>query len=145
MTRNELIALGVGVAAIAVALTVDIPGGTKDQAGERVVEPSKVGLLPNNGKGYVVKVVIADGGVELRRAAAPGCMRRPVGAAVDTCMVVEGGKGVDRGAMNRFPADASVGAGCEPVACSVVAGEDPDISDDARVQEYRSTKDAGRK
>lgn len=145
MTRGELITAGIGlsIAAAVVIAAVDVPGDTKDRGSERIVEASKVGLLPDGGKAYVVKVALNDGGVEVRKISAPDCVRRPKGAQVDACLAVEGGKPVDRGELNRFPADASVGVGCEPVACSITLGEDPDVSDDARLQEYKDKK--GRK
>lgn len=146
MTRGELVTAGIGlsIAAAVVIATIDVPSDTKDRSTERIVEPSKVGLLPDGGKAYVVKVALSDGGVETRKISAPDCVRRPKGAQVDSCLVLEGGKPVDRGELNRFPADAAVGVGCEPVACSITLGEDPDVSDDARLQEYRAKKDGGR-
>ena len=146
MTRDQIAAVGVGLAGLAAlaVLSIDVPGDTKDPGSERVVEASKVGVLPDGGKAYVVKVALTDGGIEMRKISAPDCVRRPKGAAVDTCLALVGGKGVDRGELNRFPADASVGGGCEPVACSITLGEDPEISDDARVQDYKSRKDGGK-
>jgi hypothetical protein len=43
----------------------------------------------------------------------------------------------DFGTLNRFPADEAVGASCEPVACSIVLGEDADEPDIEKVKRGR--------
>ena len=61
--------------------------------------------------------VALDAGVPL------GCLRRPAGAI---CNRVDGG---NPGNWNRYPAEELTGPGCEAVACTVMAGDDPDPED----------------
>jgi hypothetical protein len=54
-------------------------------------------------------------------------VRRPAGALANDCRRrTEDGGARDFGDLNRFPASESVGGGCQPVACSVVFGENAD-------------------
>lgn len=110
-----------------------------DTQRETALEPSKLAAFPDGGLAYAVEARVADGGVELRRVP-PGCVRRPLAARPDTCLrLLPDEKGVpvptDFGALNRFPASEAVGAGCQPVACSVYAGEDADADEAQRVRD----------
>lgn len=129
------VALG-GVIATAVVIVVDEKGS---EAGDVVIEPSKLALLPDGGKGYVERVKQIDGGIALRVKASGGCVRRPVGNK--SCL--KGGR--DPGELNRFPAADVTGTGCEPVACSIVFGENPDLAEDDVVRDAKNErKDAGK-
>lgn len=110
-----------------------------DEAREKALEPSKLAAFPDGGLAYAVEARVADGGVELRRVP-PGCVRRPTGAKPVECLrLLPDEKGVptptDFGELNRFPSLEAVGVGCQPVACSVYAGEDADAEESARVLE----------
>lgn len=93
----------------------------------RVVGLTRHVEYEDGGGAYVVEVETEDGGREEREAPSPGCVRRPVAAPVEACLrrLPDGGAH-DFGALNRFPEADAVGTGCQPVACSVVAGEDAD-------------------
>lgn len=112
-----------------------------DEQREKALEPSKLAVLEDGGLAYAVDARIADGGVELRRVS-PGCVRRPVGVRPTDCQRATfdlGGKPVvvDPGELNRFPVAEAVGARCQPVACSVYAGEDADADETGRVRERK--------
>lgn len=134
--RNALIAAALALAGVGVYVTT-----TGDSAaGEPVVV---VHVLPSRSR------PAEDGGVEVfrrvivttetpgspmptqtieDRVIAPDCVRRPASVDVSACRRVvpepDGGFSViDAPPKYRFAADASVGDGCEPVACSVLAGE----------------------
>lgn len=126
------------------AVAVDVTAATPLYAGETVAQPSVLSVFPDGGKAYSVKVRLGDGGVSVRRLAAPDCVRREVGAPVDSCLRLVAGKGVDFGELNRFPASEAVGAGCTPVACSVMFGEDDSITDDERLAAVKASKEQRR-
>lgn len=128
-------AVTLGAVALALAGAVLLTGEEKPMAVEErasVVEPSKLARLADGGKGYVVRVAV-DGGTETRTVA-PDCVRRPEGRAVASCLRREADGGSrDFGALNRFPVSEAVGAGCQPCACAVYAGEDAEEDEDARL------------
>lgn len=96
----------------------------------RILGPTRRVHLDDGGKQYVVEVETGDGGREWRETMPPGCVRRPAGAPVASCMRrTEDGGARDFGELNRFQASDAVGAGCRPVACSVVAGEDAEAEE----------------
>lgn len=112
---------------------------TLDPQKEVALEPSKLAALPDGGIAYAVEALIADGGVELRKVP-PGCVRRPTGVKPSECQrtiadLVGRAMVVDPGELNRFPVAEAVGAGCQPVACSVYAGDDADADEAARVRD----------
>lgn len=95
---------------------------------EQQAQPSLLACLPDAGKACVALYDVGDGGQEYRLLPACDCARQP--AAGGDCKAlrpqVDGTTvAVDLGPLTRFPADASVGAGCELVACSIIAGQDP--------------------
>ena len=143
MNAKELAAsLAISAALVATAVVIIEPKDDKPASAQEklaAVEPSKLALLPDAGKGYVLSVRVADGGVE-KRTTAPDCVRRPVGNK--TCFRAESDGGQrNPGELNRFPATDVRGSGCQPVACSVFLGESADEEEDARLSE---AKDAGR-
>lgn len=96
----------------------------------RILGPTRRVHLDDGGKQYVVEVETEDGGREWREAVPPGCVRRPAGAPVASCLRrTEDGGARDFGELNRFPVADAVGTGCQPVACSVVAGEDAEAEE----------------
>lgn len=119
--------------------TEDKPVQTAERTS--VLEPSKLAMLPDGGKGYVVPVRVSDGGTELRTTA-PDCVRRLPDAGAANCLrVLEDGKTlIDPGDWTRFPADASVGPACRTVACSVVLGESDREDEDAVLTRARDSK-----
>lgn len=129
------LALG-GVIATAVIVVID---EKSPEAGDVVIEPSKLALLPDGGKGYVERVKQIDGGIALRVKASGGCVRRPVGNK--SCL--KGGR--DPGDLNRFPAAEATGSGCEPVACSIVFGEDPDLAEDDVIRDAKKPREGAGK
>ena len=149
MTAKELAGAALVVGALVATAVVLIDDETKPLQSERVVGLSKLSVLRDGGKAYVVEVEVDAGAgrsrVELRTTA-PGCVRRPKGAPVASCMrrerLSDGGLGAGRdfGDLNRFVVSEAVGAGCEAVACSVYAGEDAEAKEDDVV---RKLLDAG--
>ncbi len=144
---NQRVITAVAVAAVAVGALValsDSDLGTAPQDSRRLrLAESKLVELPDGGKGYVLPADLEDGGVEyLTTDAAPCARRRP--GLLGTCLrrSADGGT-VDPGDYNRFPSSEAVGVGCEGVACSVVAGEDADESEDVRLERERQRRDGG--
>lgn len=95
---------------------------------EQQAAPSLLACLPDAGRACVALYGVADGGQEWRQLAACDCARQP--AAGGDCKALRQQMdgttvAVDLGPLTRFAADASVGTGCELVACSVYAGQDP--------------------
>lgn len=128
--RTTMAALLTG-AVVATALVISIGGEKPLEVGETPVDLEVLGRYPDGGKGYVVHVRVADGGIEARRTT-PKCVRRPKGAPVIACMrQVPGDIARDFGELNRMPAAWAVGAGCEPVACAVSDVADSDKNEDA--------------
>lgn len=138
MTPRELGAATLAALALATLGATLLDGEEPPRAGESVVGLTRLAVQRDGGRAYVVEVRTADGGRALRVVTEPGCVRRRSGAPVLACRrrepLPDGGLGVGRdfGDLNRFPASQAVGAGCEPVACSVVAGDDAD-EDEERV------------
>jgi hypothetical protein len=113
---------GFALAALAVGVSQSLKGDeTPPVAGDVQLEPSKVAALVDGGTGYVAEFKAVDGGTVTRLVAAE-CVRRAAADAVTACrQVLKDGGLRDPGALNRFPADASTGAKCQRVACSVYA------------------------
>lgn len=112
------------LASVAVLRQPDIDSQTRAVINERPME-SKAVVLPDGGPGYVWPAMLLDGGGTLVLSDVAPCVRRPSGVLVNACRRrVDGGSARDFGDMNRFPASEAIGTGCQPVACSVVFGED---------------------
>lgn len=144
MNRDKVIAAA-ALAAVVVGALVSLQ---PDDLGERPVTgrvprlgESKLVLLPDGGKGYSYPAYLEDGGQEYLVTDEAPCVRRAVGMPESSCRRrLEDGGAFDFGELNRFPATEAVGEGCEPVACSVVAGENADEPEDERI---RRMKDGG--
>jgi hypothetical protein len=92
----------------------------------------QVDLFPDGGLAYSKLARSRDAGVHGRvKVAGPLCVRRPVGVAVINCRRNTPGAGgpQDEGEMNKFLATEASGAGCETVACGIMAGESPAETD----------------
>ena len=113
---SVLLSLAISGLAILAAPDLATPTARAGRWGE-----SKLAELPDGGVGYVYAVDLPDGGSEVVATETAPCARRPVGVAVSLCRRLDGG---DQGALNRYPSDTLTGAGCQPVACSLYAGED---------------------
>lgn len=141
--RDKIIAAA-ALAAVAVGVAVglrDSDFAERGQSGRARLGESKVVELPDAGLGYAYPVDLDDGGIIYRVSDAAPCVRRPEGAPVASCLRREPDGGArDFGASNRFAASEAVGAGCEPVACSVVSGEDSNEADTAKVKRARSRR-----
>lgn len=146
MTAKELAGVTLVVGALVATAVVLIDDDTKPLATERVVGLTKLSVLRDGGKAYVVEVEVDAGAGRTRvelRSTAPGCVRRPKGAPVASCRrrerLPDGGLGAARdfGDLNRFAVGEAAGAGCEAVACSVYAGEDADADEGERVRVAR--------
>lgn len=124
-----------------VALVAGDLGPTQHPNARERLHESKVVELPDAGVGYAYPVDLDDGGTSYRAMDVAPCVRRPEGAPVASCLRrAEDGEVRDFGALNRFPASEAVGAGCEPVACSIVFGEDDREADSAKLQRKRGRK-----
>lgn len=144
MTRDKLLA----AAALAVSLGVLVSLSDAD-VGERPIDgrihhkgESKLLELPDGGKGYSYPTTLEDGGTEYLVTDVAPCVRAPADGGECLRLLDDGGAAFF-GALNRFPREQAVGASCEPVACSVVAGEDPNEDEGARIRRQRGRRDAG--
>lgn len=143
MNRDKIIAAA-ALAAVAVGVAVglrDADLAERGASGRARMGESKVVELPDAGVGYAYPVDLDDGGTEYRVTDAAPCVRRPEGAPVASCLRREPDGGArDFGDLNRFPASEAVGAGCEPVACSIVFGENDREPDIEKVKRARSRR-----
>ena len=143
MNRDRIIAAA-ALAAVSTGLVVALSQddlSERGASGRARLGESKVVELPDAGVGYAYPVDLDDGGVEFRVTSDAPCVRRPEGAPVASCLRRESDGGSrDFGTLNRFPADEAVGASCEPVACSIVFGEDDAEADAAKVERARSRR-----
>lgn len=140
MTPKEASTLGaVILATVAVIALVD----EKEIKTEKVAGLTKLAVLPDGGKAYVVTIELDAGAgkvvEELRIAKTPGCVRRVSKTPTD-CMRRVGGKDVDPGDLNRFHESEASGPSCQPVACSVRYNEDADEDEDTRVTKSKEAK-----
>jgi hypothetical protein len=122
-----------GALALTAVISIDAGSDKTISAQERTsaLEASKLSILPDGGKGYSIKVRVADGGSELRITAAD-CARRPAGNK--TCFAAELDGGLKTpGDLNRFPIADVRGTGCQLVACSVWQGEDDSSEEDSQI------------
>lgn len=114
------------------------------QPGDIPMAPEVVALLPDGGLAYIVPVARVDGG-ETVRFTTPKCVRRWTGTPVNDCKRLINGMGgpveIDPGYLSRFPESQKVGTGCQPVACSVMAGDDPDLPEIDIAQNYPLSPD----
>jgi hypothetical protein len=140
----------VSVAALGAREAFNLIGDeTPPVAGDKQIEPEKVVALLDGGTGYAAEYRTSDGGTATRLVA-PACVRRKSGDVVSACrQVLRDGGLKDPGPLNRFPADASVGAKCQRVACSLYAdtlvdGGDP-ANDEETVIVAKQRSDAGTK
>lgn len=135
---KKKLAAGVVVALVAVGAVVaefrdESTGGTYEARAEPVADKgrravvgltveerkaSKLGVLPDGGA--VAVIALPDGGTDVLDALP--CVRRPAGKT-DCKRLDPTGKLSDMGDWARFLATEAQGAECEPVACSVFAGD----------------------
>lgn len=129
--RRILTAAAFAVVSVAASVALLSPADVSAQLEavfDERIEESKAVLLPDGGKGYVWPATLSDGGDTMVVSDSAPCVRRPLGVSADSCgrLFVDAGIIVDPGALNRFPATQAAGWTCQPVACSVVSGENPD-------------------
>lgn len=140
MNPKQLAALAAAALTVgAVALIAD----TKDVKNEKPADikkedvgTEKLAALDDGGLAYVRDVELLDGGRGQKIVTGPpGCVRRPSKSPVVTCRrrFSDGGV-VDPGPLNRFPASEAQGPQCQPIACSVFLGEDPDAEEVERIK-----------
>ena len=138
---NQRVITAVAVAAIAsgalVWLAPEDLGDAPDVPMVPHPELSRVVGLPDGGKGYVLPADLEDGGTEWLVTSVAPCVRRPVDAGAQCLRRIADGGVVDFGTLNRFPAADAFGEGCEGVACTVIAGQDADESEDAYLARMR--------
>lgn len=125
-TEAAALALGVALGAVGAKEVFDVK---PPQAVERPGEERLV--FVEGAKKYVRPLVLTDGGEVLLLVDTPSCVRRPTKDADCRRREPDGGAR-DFGVLNRFRASEAVGAGCEPVACAVMAGEDADAAEAAK-------------
>ena len=108
-----------GLISITVPALITVAAGT----------PTWVVGAPDGGRMYVTKN--NDGGSDMKRVVAGGCVRRSVGGSALTCRRKDPDNALDLvgllvGPLNRFPASQAMPAvnDCEPCACAVFQGED---------------------
>lgn len=121
------------VIAVAAALAVFSIDTKVEKGSEKRVGLTKLALLDDGGKVYVVDIQ-TDAGVQTVISKTPGCVRRLAGAAAHLCMFqLDDGGLVDQGELNRIPESRGVGPGCAPAACSVMQNEDADEDEDEHI------------
>lgn len=173
MTRDKLLAAAALAVSLGVLVSLsDADVGERPVDGRiHHKGESKLLELPDGGKGYSypttfdcdggtewvredggsTPIDIGDAGTQVWKIAtcteylvtdvAP-CVRAPADGGECLRLLDDGGAAFF-GALNRFPREQAVGASCEPVACSVVAGEDPNEDEGARIRRQRGRRDAG--
>lgn len=120
MNRRALLLVASVAAAIGGATALSLVGDESPvQNGDVALHPDRAEDLPDGGLGYAVDVRTADGGTATRMIASPACVRRPVGTIAALCMRNDPFRGLYNQGALRFPATQAVGAGCQPVACSI--------------------------
>lgn len=123
-TEAAALALGVTLGAVGAKEVFDVkPSQAVERPGEERL------LFVEGAKKYARPMTLVDGGEVLLLADTPSCVRKPTKAADCRRRELDGGS-YDFGLLNRFRASEAVGAGCEPVACAVMAGEDADAAED---------------
>lgn len=134
---NTRVLLGVLAAAAVVGSVVIRGDEVIPQVGDSRLQPEKIVALRDGGSSCAAEYRSTDGGLATRITPCD-CVRRLADAGVTACRrVLEDGGAIDFGALNRFPADASVGTRCQRVACSVYAGEDADEEESVKVARQR--------
>lgn len=114
------------MASLAIVRQSDIEPSLQPVINERLMESKSV-ILPDGGLGYSWPAMLLDGGSTVVISDVAPCVRRPTGVLVNACRRrISGGNTQDFGDLNRFPASEAIGTGCQPVACSVVFGENAD-------------------
>lgn len=134
-TEFAALALGVTLGAVGATEVLDVK---PPQAVERPGEERLV--FVEGAKKYVRPMTLTDGGEVLLLVDTPSCVRKPTEAA-DCLRREDDGGARDFGVLNRFRASEAVGAGCEPVACAVIAGEYADGAEDDKAP---AVEDAGK-
>lgn len=140
MTPKQIAALAAAALAVGavafIADTKDIPNAKPTDIKKDDVYTEKLAALDDGGLAYVRDVELLDGGRGQKIVTGPpGCVRRPKALPAAACLrrFSDGGV-VDPGPLNRFPASEAQGAQCQPVACSVFLGEDPDAEEVDRIR-----------
>ncbi len=126
MNPRRLVASLAVAAAIGVTSIIIVGDELPPQSGDVFLGPEKAARLPDGGTTYAREARASDGGRVVRLVSAE-CVRRLADAGAAACRQRMSDGGVrDPGMLNRFSADAAVGARCQVVACSVWAGDDAD-------------------
>lgn len=125
-----LAALAVGTAAV--IDTKDVTPTKPADVQAEVKGEEKLARSDDGGIAYLRPVQQKDGGTGVVIVTTPSCARKPIGDK--TCTRVDGG---DPGELNRYDSTQLAGVGCQPVACSVFAGEDADAEESERVTESK--------
>lgn len=120
---------GVGLALMVAGLVTWVWPYGEMQPGDTQNAPEVVVLLPDGGLAYIAPVTTADGG-STWRFSPPNCVRKLPDAGAEDCkrsfIGLNGPMTMDPGPWTRFPAVQQEGPHCQPVACSVTAGDNPD-------------------
>lgn len=144
MNRDRLLTAAV-VAAVAVGLVVTV---RPDDLGERPADTrvhrrgeSKLVELADGGRGYAYPTTLDDGGTEYVITETAPCVRAREDAGLCWRLDTDGGArffGWD----NRFPREDMhpSSTACQPVACSVVAGDDAEEDEDAHLARERAQR-----
>lgn len=142
MNRDRIITASLA-AAVAVGVVARVRDSDLDvrQAGARIERKheSKLVELEDGGKGYAYPTTLDDGGSEYLVTDTAPCVRAREDAGLCWRLDVDGGA-MDFGLYNRFPAEEAVGTGCQPVACSVVAGENAEEDEGAHLERERKQR-----
>jgi hypothetical protein len=135
LQRNSLgVALLVALASGALLLQGELPPPAPDEV---QADLSKRACYEDGGRACVALFYVdagEDAGFtqEWRQLAACDCARQPIdgGDCRALWLAMDGGlEPVDLGPGTRFAADASIGASCELIPCSIYAGQNPDLDE----------------
>lgn len=141
MNRDRIIAAA-AAAAVAAGVLVslsdsDLGAAPQDGRAERPQE-SKLVELPDAGKGYAYPATLPDGGTEYVVTDVAPCVRARADAGM-CWRVDEDGGARFFGWDNRFQREDMHPSSslCQPVACSIVAGENAEEDEDVRLGQLK--------
>lgn len=133
MEPSKIIALSAAVA-LAIGAGVAL---TQDDVAHEAPAAATVTWRDDGTKVYHVPVVLKDGTPAVKETTEAPCKRRPRGGrdCFRTHALFDGKEVTDEAPeLGRFPAETMTGAGCEPVACSVMLGDDAEAEEKPPVQ-----------
>lgn len=137
MSNARVIATTTAAAIVAGVLVSLVPSDVTPAVMLGHVSESHLVELTDGGLGYSFLADAADGGVLITDVAP--CARRPADGGL--CVFVLGGALAPP--LARYPAALLTGVSCQPVACAVWSGEDPDEDEAVHLAREKALRDGG--